>query len=98
MTSGSILVVDDYFPILNLVALALVTEGYEVQTACDGREALAAVQEHCPDLVVLDLQMPEMDGRSFAREIHKRGLTSKILVMTAADNARRRAADVGADG
>lgn len=60
--SKTILVVDDEPRLVNLVRGYLEQEGYAVVTAGDGRSALFAARDHQPDLIVLDLMMPEMDG------------------------------------
>ena len=63
-----ILVVDDEKPISEIVKYNLVKEGYEVFTAYDGEEALEKVEEVEPDLIILDLMLPKMDGLEVARE------------------------------
>ncbi len=57
-----ILAVDDERHIVRLVQINLVKEGYEVVTASNGREAIEKAHEHKPDLIVMDVMMPEMDG------------------------------------
>ena len=65
---GSILVVEDEPAIRLVVAEVLRDDGYEVREACDGIEGLRALEEWTPDLVVLDVTMPRLDGRGFRRE------------------------------
>ena len=60
-----VLVADDDPSIQGFLAEALADEGYEVRTAANGREALAILREWRPDLILLDLMMPEMDGWAF---------------------------------
>jgi two-component system chemotaxis response regulator CheY len=98
VADGPILVVDDDPSIRQTVREILDLEGYPVETAADGREALRLVERHEPSLVLLDMRMPELDGWGFAREIRERGIELPILVMTAAENARSWAAEIGADG
>jgi DNA-binding response OmpR family regulator len=74
-----VLVVDDDPGIRQLVAMTLASEGWIVRTAADGRRALEEVQGRNFDVVVLDLQMPVMDGRSFYEAL--RGLPSNIPVL-----------------
>jgi len=62
-----ILVVDDEKPISDIVKFNLTKEGYEVYTAYDGEEALEKVAEVDPDLILLDLMLPKMDGLEVAR-------------------------------
>ncbi len=91
-----VLVVDDDPAIRSTVADILGLEGYAVATAENGEEALRLVETLRPSVVLLDMRMPVLDGWGFAREIHARGITVPILVMTAAPNARRWAAEIGA--
>jgi CheY-like chemotaxis protein len=91
-------VVDDDDDIRTLVATVLEEEGFAVTTAADGVDALESVERAMPDVILLDMKMPRMDGPTFAKEFHERFPGSaKIVVFTAAENAKRRAADVGAD-
>lgn len=60
--AGTVLVVDDDPQIVRVVEINLTQEGYQVRTAGDGEAALAAVREERPDLVILDVTMPRMDG------------------------------------
>ena len=78
----TILVVDDERNIIELVRLYLEQAGYNVVEARDGREALEQHDRVDPDLIVLDLMMPHMDGTEVTREIRRRGETP-ILVLTA---------------
>ena len=66
-----ILVVDDEKPISDIVKFNLAKEGYDVYTAYDGEEALEKVTEVEPDLILLDLMLPKMDGLEVAREVRK---------------------------
>jgi len=93
-----VLVVDDDEAIRSTVCDLLELEGYAVGAAVNGREALTEVERHCPRLVVLDMQMPVMDGWGFARTIKERGIAVRILVLTAAVNPRHRASEIKADG
>ena len=64
-----ILVVDDERPISDIIKFNLTKEGYEVVTAFDGREALEQFEAKKPDLVILDLMLPELDGLEIVKEI-----------------------------
>ena len=66
-----ILVVDDEKPISDIVKFNLTKEGYDVYTAYDGEEALQQVKEVEPDLILLDLMLPKIDGLEVAREVRK---------------------------
>ena len=80
-----ILVVDDDAKIVRLVRTYLEREGYVVVTAADGPAALAAIEEHQPALVVLDLMLPELDGRAVIRAVRRdeEAGTTPILVLSA---------------
>src|ERR1043166_4718756 len=71
-----ILVVDDEPSIRMLIRTILQSEGHSITTASNGREALEMVIENVPDLIVLDLMMPEMDGWHLLEELHIRGLVA----------------------
>jgi DNA-binding response OmpR family regulator len=89
-TATRILVIDDDQSLLRSIRLSLFLEGYLVETATDGIDGLEQVQAGKIDLVILDLQMPRMDGRSFLREIRSRGYDMPVLILSAygADGAR----------
>ena len=89
-----ILVVDDEADILEFVSLALELGGYAVATAENGREALDALALRPADLILLDLNMPVMDGRRFCEEKRRRPDLDPIplALMSAAENLRERAA------
>ena len=80
-----ILVVDDEGSIVDAVATALRYEGFEVREATDGRAALAAVQDSPPDLVVLDVMLPDLDGFEVMRRIRHDGIRVPVLFLTARD-------------
>jgi len=80
-----ILVVDDEGSIVDAVATALRYEGFEVDEAATGRDALAKVVEHEPDLVVLDWMLPDLPGIEVGRRIRGQGYKSAILFLTAKD-------------
>ena len=93
-----ILVVDDDPEILSLLKRGLSYEGYAVETASNGAEALSKAREKEPDLVVLDVMMPEMDGVEVARRLRQAG-DVPILMLTARGTVADRVAglDGGAD-
>jgi two-component system chemotaxis response regulator CheY len=92
-----ILVVDDDPAIRETVASVLEMEGYSHALARDGLEALEIAERIKPSAVLLDMRMPIMDGWGFAREARKRGHSFPIVVMTAAENARRWCDEIGGD-
>ncbi|MCF2526360.1 response regulator [Yinghuangia soli] len=93
-----VLVVDDEPQIVRALAINLKARGYQVDTAADGTAALAAAAEHHPDVVVLDLGLPDLDGVDVIRGL--RGWTKvPIIVLSArqASNEKVAALDAGAD-
>jgi two-component system response regulator ResD len=80
---ASILVVDDEPTIAEIVARYLERAGYATRTAADGPQALALVAEHRPDLVVLDLMLPGVDGLEVMRRLRKDGERTPIVLLTA---------------
>ncbi|HEV3231662.1 MAG TPA: response regulator transcription factor [Candidatus Dormibacteraeota bacterium] len=93
-----ILVVDDDQKIAGTIRRALVFEGYEVDVANDGVSALRQMREQAPDLVILDVMMPAMDGVEVCRRIRAEGATP-VLMVTAKDTTEDRVLglDSGAD-
>jgi two-component system response regulator MprA len=95
----AILVVDDDAPIRRMLERTLAASGYRVDTVSDGGSALAAIERSVPDLVILDLGLPGMDGVGVCRRIRARGLATPILLLTARDavSSRVEALDAGGD-
>jgi DNA-binding response OmpR family regulator len=83
-----ILVVEDEEHIRQLVSMYLTKEGFAVETAADGRAALSRVNAVKPDLLVLDLMLPEVDGWTVCRELRRSPLTENlpIIMLTARDD------------
>ncbi|MEW6080671.1 MAG: response regulator [Bacillota bacterium] len=80
--SFKVLVVDDEKPIADIIKFNLEKEGYQVSVANDGREALQRAEEDRPDLVILDIMLPRMDGFAVCQEIRRRSHVP-ILMLTA---------------
>ncbi len=78
----TILIVDDEKRLVSLVESYLTQEGYRVSTAYNGREALTVAQKEKPDLIILDIMMPEMNGYDFMR-IHRTKHDTPIIMLTA---------------
>jgi two-component system response regulator MprA len=97
--AARLLVVDDEPALRETLVRAFVVEGYEVETAADGEEAVAAVEELRPDLVVLDVLMPRVDGITACRRLRALGDRTPVLMLTARDAVGDRVAglDAGAD-
>jgi diguanylate cyclase (GGDEF)-like protein len=99
----SVLVVDDDPDKRMLLTVALEMAGYDVRTANDGEEGLAAMESYQPDLLITDVMMPKMDGYELARRVRANPLTRfvPIIIQTAARNDaqdQRRGSEVGALG
>jgi two-component system, OmpR family, response regulator MprA len=99
VAAAAILVVDDDPPIRRMLERTLAAEGYEVASAADGGAALASVERSAPDVVVLDVAMPGLDGLAVCRRLRAKGLALPILLLTARDAVADRVAglDSGAD-
>lgn len=97
--SERVLVVDDDAPVRRMLRRTLAAEGLEVVSAADGGRALAAAERDPPDLVVLDVSMPGMDGLAVCRRLRAAGVSAPVLMLTARDAVEDRVAglDAGAD-
>jgi DNA-binding response OmpR family regulator len=91
-----ILVVDDDPEILAMLRDFLESEGHTVRTAANGEEALIALTTVRPSLILLDMRMPVLDGWGFAERYRAAAFGYPIVVMTAAESARRWAEEIGA--
>jgi two-component system response regulator MprA len=94
-----VLVVDDDPPLQRMLKRSLVAEGFEVTIAGDGGAALAAAERFAPDVIVLDVAMPALDGLAVCRRLRGKGLPTPILMLTARDAIDDRVAglEAGAD-
>jgi two-component system OmpR family response regulator len=80
-----ILVVDDEPSIVDSVSTSLRYEGFDVDEATTGRTALAMAQDHPPDLIVLDVMLPDLDGLEVTRRLRADGIQTPVLFLTARD-------------
>ena len=97
-TEHRILVVDDEPSIVDAVATALRYEGYAVEEATTGREALSAVARFEPDLVVLDWMLPDIEGIEVGRRLRERGFKTAVLFLTAKDATENKVEALRAGG
>ncbi|NQX11800.1 response regulator transcription factor [Microbacteriaceae bacterium VKM Ac-2855] len=93
-----VLVVDDEPALTNLVSLALAYEDWIVVVAADGKEAVRAFAESTPDLVVLDIMLPDTDGLTILREFRRLNDTTPVLFLTARDSVDDRIVGLTAGG
>jgi len=95
----TILVIDDQRDVVTALEHALTEEGYDVLAARDGEAGLARALEAAPDVVLLDVKMPGMDGYQVCRALRDRGFGAPILMLTAKDSEDQkvRGLDAGAD-
>src|SRR6185369_1581333 len=93
-----VLVVDDEASIRRILETRLKLAGYNVETAADGQEALDQFNQFQPDLVILDVMLPKMDGYEVCREIRKTSDTPIIMLTAVADVSNRiQGLEIGAD-
>ena len=101
MTKKRILVVDDEMYIVNILDFTLATEGLEVVSAANGEEALRKAIERTPDLVILDVMMPKIDGFEVCRALKAKEETKDVpvILLTAKDRDadKEKGKEAGAD-
>ena len=99
MSGKRVLIVDDDEDMQALLQAVLEKQEYEVVTAEDGLAALEELENSTPDLILLDLMMPRMDGYAFTEELRQRGLQSSIpiIVISADVNAKQNTEQLGAN-
>jgi DNA-binding response OmpR family regulator len=97
--AATILVIEDEADLGWVLRFNLELEGYRTLVASNGQAGLALLEEVTPDLMLLDLMMPVMDGWAVLHEVRRRGLASKVIVVSAraAQAERRRAEDYEVD-
>ncbi len=93
-----ILVVDDEQSIVDAVATALRYEGYQVEEAYSGRDALTAIAQFEPDLVVLDWMLPDIEGIEVGRRLRDKGFKTAVLFLTAKDATENKVEALRAGG
>lgn len=100
MPIKKILLIDDESELLIAMKIRLVSWGYEVITASNGKEGLELVKKYTPEAVILDIMMPDMDGLETLRRIRKSDKTLPVIMLTAYSNDDRikMAAEYGISG
>ena len=86
MVKTRVLIVDDEPNIRDLLATSLRFAGYEIQTAANGAQAVSAVTESEPDIILLDVMLPDMNGFSVTKKLRSSGIQAPILFLTARDD------------
>ncbi len=86
MAKTRVLIVDDEPNIRDLLATSLRFAGYEIQSAANGAQAVAAVSESEPDIILLDVMLPDMNGFSVTKKLRSAGIQAPILFLTARDD------------
>ena len=99
MERARVLLAEDDRSVRDALVMALELEGYEVRATNDGEQALTAFDAFAPDVVVLDVMMPTVDGLTACRRLRSRGVVTPILMLTARDQVADRVSglDAGAD-
>ena len=96
-TKGKILVVDDEAYIVHILEFSLGMEGFEVVTAFDGEEAIVKAEREEPDLIVLDIMMPKLDGYETCRRLKTTDKTKHIPIILLSAKGRSMDQKVGLD-
>ena len=98
MVKDKVLIVEDEMNIVNLIKSVLTANGFDVITAHDGKNALILINSHCPDVIILDLGLPDMDGTSVLKTVREFS-TTPVIVLSARtlEHDKVEALDLGAD-
>lgn len=95
--SKKILLIDDDITALDIVSFLIEERGYEVERCADGFAAIDKIEQLTPDLIIVDLMMPKINGVQTVSELRTRGVTAPIIAFTATDEAtlHRQAEEAG---
>jgi DNA-binding response OmpR family regulator len=85
-TLQRLLIIDDDPSLLDVLVMALEDEGYSVATASDGKQGMAAIEQQTPDLVICDVNMPELDGFTLCRRLREAQNHVPLIMLTSRDN------------
>ncbi len=94
---GHILIVEDDVATRRVMEVALRSAGYSVSSTGTATDALLLLEAQQPDLMVLDLVMPGMDGESFCRDARAKGYDGRVLVVSGSESVRESASRLGAE-
>ena len=95
---GKILIIEDDYAILSLMCRVLEANGYETVTVQNGRDAISLLASHCPDVVILDLGLPDIDGMEVLAQLRSWSQMPVVVVSARTDEREKvRALDAGAD-
>ncbi len=99
MTKGKIVIAEDDAVLRSLYVKKFSVEGYEVVTAEDGEQAVKTIQEQKPNMVILDIHMPKMDGFQVLQQFPKASRTFPVIMLTNFDQSdfKLKAMELGAD-
>ena len=99
MSAGDILIVEDDAVLRNLYIKKFSVEGFTIRTAQNGEEALQEIQKQKPDVLILDIHMPVLDGFQVMEKLPKQERTYPVIMLTnfADDTTKARAQELGAD-
>ena len=95
---GKVLIIEDDRAICNFIRRVLEANGYEALIVNTGREAISMLASHCPDVVILDLGLPDMDGMDVLQDLRRWSLMPVVVVSARTDEREKvRVLDAGAD-
>jgi two-component system nitrogen regulation response regulator NtrX len=89
MSKKSILIVDDELEVVAVLTELFESEGWEIYSASNGKEALQKIQSQSPNVVLSDIQMPDMDGLQLLEEIYKSGVDTPVILLTGFRDAKK---------
>jgi DNA-binding response OmpR family regulator len=96
---ATILVIDDEMDMVELIQTSLIPEGYQVFSASNGQEGLEKLPSSLPDLIILDINMPKMNGITFCHEMHqKHGFKVPVLIISARPHSEHLIQELQVDG
>lgn len=89
MSKKSVLIVDDEPEIVAVLTELFNSEGWEIFSASNGKEALKKIQSHSPSVVLSDIQMPDMDGLQLLEQIYNSGVDTPVILLTGFRDAKK---------